>query len=256
MDSVLKFAQWALTHAKKAPSGASLALDAKKCCTDPWEYLYGTSGKKCTQSLLDAQYEKYYKGWGWSRSEYNKATAGWADRGVMVADCQGLLDAYCTLELDQKTDKNAQSCYADWCTDKGRIKDISGPYVIGEALFVYSSSKGKMTHVGWICGWDKDGEPLAVEERGLSYGCVITRVKSRDWTHRGLMTKRFAYDADESVSDKVVLKITSPLMRGSEIASLQVALNGMGYPCGRADGICGNDTLDGIRSFCKAHEGV
>ena len=52
----------------------------------------------------------------------------------------------------------------------------------------------------------------------------------------------------------VVLKITSPLMRGDEIKALQAALNGLGYDCGVVDGIAGNNTLKGVRAFIQAHK--
>ena len=52
-----------------------------------------------------------------------------------------------------------------------------------------------MGHVGWVCGFDEDGEPLVVEARGLYFGVVVTRMGSERWTHRGLMTVKFDYDA-------------------------------------------------------------
>lgn len=195
-DSAVDFICWGLTHAKKSsiPDGASLALPLDECSTEPWEYLYGTTGRICTQALLDEKYDKYYRDWGWSRSLYNKATAGWVENAVIVCDCQGLLDAYCTQVLGVKTDIKADDCYTRWCTDKGRIRDISRAYVIGEAVF-RANDYGTMKHVGWVCGFASDGEPLVLEERGLSYGCVVTRLSGRGWTHRGLMTVRFLYES-------------------------------------------------------------
>lgn len=194
-DSVLDFIRWALTHADPGsiPNDAAMLIPKADCGTDPWEYLYGTSGRVCTQSLLDAKYDDYYKKNGWSRSLYDKATAGWVENAIMVADCQGLLDAYCTQVLGVKTDLNAHGCYTRWCTSAGRIRDISRAYVIGEAVF-RSNDYGTMKHVGWVCGFASDGEPLVIEERGLSYGCVVTRLSGRGWTHRGLMTVRFLYE--------------------------------------------------------------
>jgi len=119
------------------------------------------------------------------------------ERGQIVADCQGLLDAYCTQALGVKTDLNAHGCYARWCADRGRIQDISRAYVIGEAV-LRANDYGTMKHIGWICGFAEDGEPLVIEERGLSYGCVVTRLSGRGWTHRGLMTKRFIYELPDA----------------------------------------------------------
>lgn len=194
VDLVLDFIRWGLTHAKPGsiPAGAKLLLPAEECGTDPWEYLYGTSGKKVTQKLLDDKYQDPYKDWGWSRALYDRATAGWVAGGITVCDCQGLLDAYCTLVLGVKTDLSANGCFTKWCTDTGRLRDISRAYVIGEALF-RANEYGTMKHIGWVCGFAADGEPLVLEARGLSYGCVVTRLSGRGWTHRGLMTRRFVY---------------------------------------------------------------
>lgn len=195
-DSVLDFIRWALTHVKREsiPDGSRLLIPIEECGTDPWEYLYGTSGSACTQRLLDRKYEDPYKGWDWPRDIYDRATAGWVKNEQVVCDCQGLLDAYCTQVLGIKTDLSANGCYVRWCTDAGRTRDISRAYVIGEAVFRVNDY-GTMKHIGWICGFAADGEPLVIEERGLSYGCVVTRLSGRGWTHRGLMTIRFRYDA-------------------------------------------------------------
>lgn len=225
-DNVLDFIRWALTHVKKEsiPAGAQLALSVEQCGYDPWEYLYGTTARRATQSLLDAKYNNPYKGWGWNRAEYDKATASWVDRGVTVCDCQGLADAYCTQILGVRTDLNAQGNYDDWCTEK--TKDMrTRPYVIGEALFAANDDNDDdIGHVGWICGFDKDGEPLIVEERGLSYGCVVTRFKDRlnKFNRRGLMTRRFSYDLQpvpepepEPTPEPEPLKLPCTLQLGS-----------------------------------------
>jgi hypothetical protein len=191
MDNVLSFIEWALKRAKKAtvPSGAVLAIDASLVgSVTEAEYLWGTSGKQVTQSLLDARFKSYYGKNGWTQSEYEAATKGWANAGKWVCDCQGVLDWY----LGSET--NANGNYTSYCTDKGLISNIDRPYVIGEALF--NGSDTKKTHVGWVCGFLGD-EPLVVECRGLSYGLVITRLSKRSWRYRGLMTKKFAYDPVE-----------------------------------------------------------
>ena len=191
----MDFIRWALTHVKPSsiPEGAKLLIPAEECGAEPWEYLYGTTGRVCTQGLLENKYNDPYEGWGWPRDLYDKATAGWVKNRTMVCDCQGLVDAYCTKILCVDTDLSAHSCYVRWCTDTCKIRDTSRAYVIGEAVFM-ENKYGTMKHIGWICGFDADGEPLVIEERGLSYGCVITRLTGRGWTHRGLMTKRFIYD--------------------------------------------------------------
>ena len=122
MKNVMEFMRWAASHASPAriPSGSTLCVPLSEVGIDGiWEYLYGTTGRKCTQSLLDQKYDQYYKGWGWSKSEYAAATAGWVERGVTVCDCQGLEDYFAG------KDTNAKGNYANICENKGKIKDIS-----------------------------------------------------------------------------------------------------------------------------------
>lgn len=172
MKNIMEFMRWAASHASPAriPSGSTLCVPLSEVGIDGiWEYLYGTTGAKCTQSLLDRKYNQYYKGWGWSKSEYAAATAGWVERGVMVCDCQGLEDYFAG------KDTNAKGNYANLCESKGKISDISRAYVIGEALFC-GSRPSSINHVGWVAGWAPDGELLVLHERGLSHGCVGVRV--------------------------------------------------------------------------------
>lgn len=268
MKNIMEFMAWAMSHASPAriPAGSTLCVPLANVGADGiWQYLYGTTGRKCTEALLDQKYRQYYKGWGWTKAEYGAATAGWAERGVTVCDCQGLEDYF------SGSDTNAKGNYAKYCQDKGKISSITRPYVIGEAVFVGGTS-ASINHVGWIAGFAPDGEPLVVHERGLSHGCIVERMSNagKNWKWRGLMSKRYDYGPilpkpaeDETELEAIpegapepkatVLAITKPLMRGEEIAFLQKALNGMGYPCGTADGICGEKTMAGVRAFAAAH---
>lgn len=248
--NVISFVVWALSHAKRAsvPDGAVLCVDLQDVGRDgEWEYLYGTTGRRVTQSLLDERYANYYSRKGWTRAEYDRATSGWIERGVTVCDCQGLEDYY------SGSDTNCQGNWDRYCTDRGSISSITRPYVIGEAVFRANSS-GRMVHIGWVCGYMPDGDPLIVEERGLSYGCVVSRLSQRDFTHRGLMTKRYKYGG--GIDMATIIQHTSPMMQGDNIKALQAALNGLGYDCGTADGKAGTKTMAGIKAFVEAHSGL
>ena len=263
MKNVLDFMVWGISHASSAriPAGSTLCVPLEMAASaGVWQYLYGTTGVKCTQALLDKKYSQYYKNWGWSRKEYDNVTAGWISRGVTVCDCQGLEDKY------SGADTNAKGNYANYCTNKGRIADISRPYVFGEAVFVGGSPSG-IDHVGWIAGFAPDGEALVLHERGLADGCVIERMSSagKKWSYRGLMTKRYSYEAVAPTTPDIpietapepgqtVLRITKPLMRGGAIKDLQDALNALGYDCGTTDGICGKKTRTGILAFIGRHK--
>ncbi len=223
------FIRWTLTHVDPStvPEGAELALPAESCGTSPWQYLYGGIRTRTDETTLTNFYNNHYNE-QMTRQQYDALTAHWSRSGY-ATDCQGLLDAWLTYEEGEPTDINVQMNYYYWCTQKGRIDEITRPYRIGEALFVQSETSGNMGHIGWVCGFDADGTPLAVESRGISYGVVITRIDHRNWTHRGLMTVVFSYpsagstafpelppvpDAPETPEDPAPANIISPSFGG------------------------------------------
>ena len=176
---VLDFIKWGLTHVKKSsvPVGAILPIPVSEVgSAGEWEYLFGTTGEKVTQSLLNNKFNSYYSKNGWTRTQFDKATAGWVKAGKIVCDCQGVEDYY------SKSQTNANGNYVRYCNDKGLCTTIPRPYVLGEALFNGSSSK--KTHVGWVCGFMPNGDVLVMEERGLSYGFVVTQMNKRAWNRK------------------------------------------------------------------------
>lgn len=210
MYNVREFVRWALTHTK---DGA-----------EPWQYLFGSVRVQTTQATLDYYWENHYKYQkGMTRAKYDALTADW-DRNGYATDCQGLLDAYLTYECDEFTDKNANWVYDNWCTERGRIDELTRPWVLGEAVFKMNS-EGRMTHVGWVCGFE-GCEPLIVEARGIAYGVVVTHLYDRDFTHRGLMTKKFEYGGQTPMT---IFEVTKPMQTGEPYAKMQEALNYAGY---------------------------
>ena len=256
MTNVLNFIRWALTHVNpnSVPSGAVLANGtATNVGTEPWHYLYGTVKSKTTAARIEERWRNHYSK-TWTREAYDHATAAMSPDDY-ATDCQGLLDAYLTYELGEKTDVNADYNYRKWCSEKGKTSEIKRPYEIGEAVFM-ANSRGKMSHVGWICGFDADGEPLVVEARGLSYGVVITRLEARPWTHRGLMTKKFEYEEDRQMETK--FEVTKPMLRGVGVAAMQRALNANGYTDDNGnelveDGKWGSKSQAAFRKLLEAH---
>ena len=242
----MDFIIFALTHAKREsiPEDAKLPISIDECGTEPWEYLYGTTGNKVSTALLNERYENFYRKKGWTREAYALVTGSWTALSRRATDCQGLLDSFLG------TDVTANYCYGAWCTEKGRIEDVGRKYELGEALF-YMNGEGRMTHVGFVCGF-LNGEPLAVEARGIRFGVVVTRLSERPWTHRGLVTGKLSYD-NEFRDDPVLLELKRPMIQGECIKNLQRALNALGYYCGTPDGRCGKITLNGVREFVQAH---
>ena len=257
MFSALEFVRWALTHVQKdsVPEGAALASSDALCALDPWQYLFGSIMVKTTPANLDYFYNEHYAD-EMTRTEFDSVTANWSPNGY-ATDCQGLLDAWLTYEMDEPTDVNVNHNWLYWCTDKYRIDEISRPYLIGEAVFS-ANSAGRMTHVGWICG-SVLGEPLVVEARGIRYGVTISRLSERSFTHRGLMTKLFEYDGGRAV-EPIRLELKSPMIRGDAILALQFALNGLGYTDADGkplteDGKCGRRTLYAVDKFVEIQSG-
>lgn len=194
MYKVLDFIRRALSHAKREsiPEGALLPVTREECGTEKWEYLYGSVRVQTNKDTIDRYFSEHYAS-SMSREKYDSYTKSWPKDGY-ATDCQGLLDAYMTYDLGEKTDINADMNYKYWCIDKGEIESISRNFVLGEAVFMKNAATGRMNHVGWVCGFMPDGEPLVVEARGIAYGVVVTRFNARPWTHRGLMKAKFGYE--------------------------------------------------------------
>lgn len=257
MSNVLDFIRWALTHANPntVPSGAVLANGtATNVGTEPWHYLYGSVRTNTTAARIAERWRNYYSSHGWSREAYDNATAKMQPEDY-ATDCQGLLDAYLTHVQGEKTDVNADYNYRKWCTGKGKTSEIERPYELGEAVFM-ANSGGKMKHIGWVCGFDSDGEPLVVEARGLNHGVVVTRLKERAWTHRGLMTKKFNYQEDKPMATKFA--VTNPMLKGDGVKAMQKALNANGYTDDNGnklveDGKWGAKSQAAFRKLLEAH---
>lgn len=227
MKNILTYVKFALSHAKPSsvPKGADFPFPVGD--DGVWEYLYGTRGQVCTEYLLNRAYDSYYRKHGMSRADFDAATKGWVERGVRVCDCQGLLDAFLG------NDVKANNCYTSYCTEKGACDKISRPYVIGEAVFMGKATE--KTHVGWVCGFDKNKNPLVVESRGLKYGVVITKLFGRGWDYRGLMTKKFTYDDAPVQPDPDVFIFYRELkrgMKGQDVVELKKLLIAKGYKDG------------------------
>lgn len=226
MYKVRKFIKWALTHVNPytVPRDAMLARPWNECGTEWWQYLFGSVRVQTTQATLDYYYNHHYHE-SMTRAKYDSYTSSW-DRNGYATDCEGLLDAWLTYEAGEKTDINANMNYVSWCTEKGKISEINRDWVIGEALFRANSS-GVMKHIGWICGFAADGEPLVVEAKSIAYGVLITRLSNGNWTHRGLMTAKFDYTEEEK--DMIDFNIISPMPSGEAYLAMQKALNLAGY---------------------------
>lgn len=232
MYSVKEFIKWALKHVdpNTIPWAANLALPNDECGIDPAHYLFGTVWKKCTPATIQWYWDNHYANTAYSWETYQNITSQWSPNSY-ATDCQGLCDAYLSVVCNDKTDITSNANYVAWCSQKGKLDEISRPYVIGEALFM-ARDNGHIHHVGFICGFDADGEPLAVEARNLVKGVVITRVCDRPWTHRGLMTEKFYYGDEHEM---IIFEYKKPNSKGTPYRKMQEALNAAGYTDANGD---------------------
>ena len=262
MKTALNFVRFALSHVKPetVPKGAVFPVPASVIGTEPWEYLYGTTGHVATQALLDAKYNAYYATHNWTRAAYDYYTANWPAAKQIVCDCQGLLDKFLGVDVSADIDFNS------WCTDKGELQPDKH-YDIGEAFFI--DSGGRKSHVGWVVGYTADGEEIIEEERGLRYGCVMTRRSKRPWTHHGKPTKVLDFSEPIIILEEAdmsninndtapVFELTSPMQRGDDVKSLQRFLNETRYRDAEGfelteDGKCGRKTIEALTAFVQAH---
>ena len=183
--NVVEFIKWALPHSNNKIQG-TYPIPYSDIATDPWGYMFGTTGQICTQQLINSKRKipNYQK---WSDASYKTATARWL--GKRVLDCQGLADYFCNVNI------NAKGNYANWCGAKSDdIKTI--PLEIGIAVF-HGDKPSSIHHVGFICGFDENNRPLIIEARGTNYGVVITKFDERGWDFWGRMDKMFDYKTVE-----------------------------------------------------------
>ena len=186
---------------------------------------FGSVRVQTTHATL-ARYRQAYVNRGWAGADFDAAVAGWRSTDY-ATDCQGLLDSYLTYVCNDKTDINADMNYRLWCNAKGPIDDITRDYVIGEAVFV-SNKNGRMTHVGWICGFDSDGTPLVVEARGLRHGGGAPPGGHPPADPPRILTKN-SNIRRKSKWKKIKFEVRSPMLTGDAVQAMQAALSAAGY---------------------------
>ena len=99
-----------------------------------------------------------------------------------------------------------------------------------------------------------DGDWYLIEARGVNYGVVMTKLKSRNPNYWGLMTKYFDYENSAVITPTIYRLGDRPLKNGSEgddVKELQTNLIELGYDCGRwgADGDFGDATEMAVKDF-------
>ena len=136
-------------------------------------YWYGTYGRLCTQSLLDAKARQYPAHYTANRMPRYKRDIAEKKRAF---DCVGLIKAYLWSDPPGGTPKYnaAQDVSANMMRARSGVKPI-GSIPDEPGLLVFFDG-----HVGVYIGGGQ-----VVEARGSDYGVVKTALKSRPWTSWG-----------------------------------------------------------------------
>ena len=212
-------------------------------------YWYGVYYRKCTESILKKKAKQYPEHYTEKRMptyrEHIKA-------GQIAGDCvNGAIKGAVWSELGKREpvygshdcpDTNADGMFKkckNWGMDWGTIDTI--PDKPGVAVR-YSG------HVGIYVG---NGE--VVEWRGFAYGCVITKLAARKWTHWYEIPWTDYADAAKSESNYGTLgsRLLKKGRKGEDVRTLQKLLTQLGYSL-TADGDYGEKTESAVKAFQKA----
>ena len=219
-------------------TGEGLASFSKSKVGTP--YVYGAKGAdgKLTQTRVNWLAKNYPSVF---TSKYLKKIKDRKYVGKICCDCSGLISwytgkVYGSAQLYSKA--YTRMPISQW-----------KKFAVGTVLW-------KSGHVGVYIG---DG--LVVEEKGIDYGCVISKIGDTKWSY-GLTFSWINYDIAEKVdSDKITYKGTNPysvpkvsLKKGSKgeaVKWLQWELVEAGYKI-TIDGSFGTNTLNALKKFQKS----
>jgi len=241
-------------------------------------YWFGTCLYRCTASLRNSKANQYPSHYQDDRTvRYKQDIAA----KKVCADCMGCAKGYAwtnggqgVLEAIGTGNTYTSKYQSNGCPDKG-----------ANSMFTYAKNQGmdwgaidtipeipgvavyKSGHVGYYLG---NGE--LIEWRGFAYGCVRSKLKDRSFTHWYKLPFIEYGEAGVSIPDtvaetEIVTGTTNPaiastrllsykegqqMVKGEDVLALQVALNALGYDCGKADGIFGPKTKAGVLAFQTA----
>jgi len=159
---------------------------------EAWGYIYGTWGRKWTESLQKAWSQPPHKNYEQTR-QYG---AQWIGR--MVTDCSGLL-RWALAQLGAEIIHQARYQYTDASRKKGRLvngkREDGQPILPGTAVFL-QGGQDHIHHVGVYVG-----HGICIEAKGTRWG-VVTSEQSH-WDHWGEL-KVVDYTDAERLEDEPV----------------------------------------------------
>lgn len=215
-------------------TGEGLAAYARSKLGTP--YFYGSKMKKLTEEFMKQMHRQYPKV---VTDNYMKKARTKKMVGKICCDCSGLIGAYRGLQL------GSSQLYAK-AKKRMPIKNLKD-FAVGTVLW-------HTGHVAVFIGYEKD-VPYCIEERGIDYGCVKSKVNGRGFTY-GLT---FA-DMEYTYSNKVdgTSKGTNPYKKpsgsltkgakGEAVKWLQWELVEAGYKLD-VDGKFGSKTETAVKAY-------
>ena len=221
-------------------------------------YWYGVYHLLCTEKLLERkakQYPSHYKAsrmGRYSEDIKNGQIAGDCVNGAIKGAVWGELDKRVPVHKSHDCpDKSADGMF-EYCKKIGM--DWGGMDSMPDIPGIAVRMAG---HVGVYVG---DGE--VVEWRGFKYGCVVTELKKRKWTHWYKLPWVEYVMSDTTVDEETIPEshaLGSRLLvfgkKGDDVVLLQQMLVGLGYPLPEwgADGDYGEETEKAVKDFQQDH---
>ena len=227
-------------------------------------YWYGTTYVPCTEALLRSKSKQYPSHYGASRMARYRAdiaanqTCGDCVGGAIKGAAWSELGAHkAQYASNGVPDTSADGMFA-FCKRQGA--DWGAISTLPERPGVALRRSG---HVGVYIGGGQ-----AVEWRGFNYGCVITRLRDRDWTHwyelpwvdyaatpgNGSDNGSNATPGTGSTPALLGQRLLKRGCTGEDVRQLQQALMSLGYDLPRygADGSFGGETEAALRAMQTA----
>ncbi len=220
-----------------------------KCVAEKWGYVWGGNGKLYNETERDFLYNNFRTSTYDKTYYYTTQWNRWARH--KVADCSGLLEAFCGQNIV------AQDYYSR-CLSKGTTAGGGFKKDIGYLLFRINPTTNRMIHVGAYIG---NGN--VIESRDSASGVMKTTFTEKIWTHWGKpdfinfattgSTGGTTGGATGSFTCNRVLKFLTPMLNGADVKGVQAALVREGYSVGKAgaDGYFGKDTDTAVRAYQK-----
>lgn len=178
--------------------------------------------------------------------KYVFGAKGQIQNGQQVFDCRGFtwwLLQQVGISISDVGATTQYNTVADW-TERGLTSDM--PNLVCP-VFKYRQSDGKMAHTGMHIG---DGVIIhCTSNGGVKYGDL----SDPSWTHYAIPKGLYTDAEIEHARGRELVRKLQKGCSGEDVKRLQETLNGLGFSCGKADGIFGTKTKTAVMAFQSAY---